>query len=80
LSPSCFSGRKSHLRKTFNKVAPSEETAAKIQESDIWKMENEFYEFAKEHFHFVKRRTFAMKNGVLLEKGLQFMYEKIRPR
>jgi hypothetical protein len=21
-----------------------------------------------------------MKNGVLLEKGLQFMYEKIRPR
>ena len=74
------SGRKSHLRKTFNKVAPSDDTIAKIQESEIWKMEHEFYEFAKEHFHFVKKRTFEFKNGFMQERKQQFGYEKIRPR
>ncbi|XP_074655242.1 heparan sulfate 2-O-sulfotransferase 1-like isoform X2 [Tubulanus polymorphus] len=73
-------GRKSHLRKTFNKQPPSPSALSKIRESDIWKMENEFYEFAKDHFHFIKRRTFTAKHGVLMEKGLQFNYEKIRPR
>ena len=79
---SCFYllGQKSHLRKTFHKIPPKDETISRIQESTIWKMENDFYEFAKEQFHFVKKWTFDLKNGFLKEKKQQFMYEKIRPR
>lgn len=73
-------GNKSHLRKTFSKVPPSPNTVKKIHESTIWKMENEFYEFAKEQFHFVKRRMFLLKDGRMTLKGRQFLYEKIRPR
>ena len=43
-------------------------------------MENEFYQFAKEQFHFLKKKTFEYKNGYLQERKQQFMYEKIRPR
>jgi len=74
------SGRKSHLRKTFNKQSPSEDTISRIQDSPIWKMEQDFYEFAKEHFHFVKKRTFEYRNGYMQERKQQFSYEKIRPR
>lgn len=73
-------GKKSHLRKTTNKIEPSPETVSKIQQSPIWKMENEFYEFALEHFHFIKKRTLTIKDGVLTDKGQQFLYEKIRPK
>lgn len=75
-----FSGRKSHLRKTSNKVQPKPETLEKIQESQVWKLENEFYEFAVEQFHFIKHQTFDLTNGAYVEKGNRFHYEKIRPR
>jgi heparan sulfate 2-O-sulfotransferase HS2ST1 len=74
------SGRKSHLRKTFNKVIPREDTIRKIQDSDVWKMENDFYHYVKEQFHVVKKRTFEYKNGYMVERQQQFGYEKIRPR
>ncbi|CAD5121520.1 DgyrCDS10021 [Dimorphilus gyrociliatus] len=74
-------GRKSHLRKTFNKLPVSEETINKFQDSPIWKLENEFYQFAKYHFHFIKKRTFALlKDGHLQQQPSQFSFEKIRPR
>ncbi|KAL4219659.1 Heparan sulfate 2-O-sulfotransferase 1 [Mactra antiquata] len=53
-----LNGEKSHLRQTNKKEQPSEDSVAKIQESTIWKMEHEFYEFALEQFHFQKRLTF----------------------
>lgn len=75
-----FLGRRSHLRKTFNKIPPSKETMAKIRQSEIWKMEQEFYEFAKEQFNYVKKRTFQYRDGYMQERRQQFGYEKIRPR
>ncbi|GIY13513.1 heparan sulfate 2-O-sulfotransferase 1 [Caerostris darwini] len=73
-------GKKSHLRKTFNKTYPSPDTVAKIQASRIWQMENEFYDFVVQQFHFIRKRTLTVKDGVISDKGQQFMYEKIRPR
>ncbi|KAK3087715.1 hypothetical protein FSP39_009535 [Pinctada imbricata] len=73
-------GTKSHLRKTFNKREPSQETLDTIRESKIWKMENEFYQFVLEQFRFIKSQTFESSNGGYTEKGNKFHYEKIRPR
>lgn len=74
-------GKRSHLRKTFNKVQPSQETIEHFKRSPIWQMENEFYEFAAEQFEFAKKRTLvATQDGQLTELGQQFFYEKIRPK
>ncbi|XP_035684946.1 heparan sulfate 2-O-sulfotransferase 1-like isoform X1 [Branchiostoma floridae] len=73
-------GGKSHLRKTSNKQEPSKETIRKIQRSQIWQMENDFYQFALNQFHHVVRRSLRRVNGELTPLGAQFFYEKIRPR
>ncbi|XP_014677747.1 PREDICTED: heparan sulfate 2-O-sulfotransferase 1-like [Priapulus caudatus] len=74
------SGKKSHLRKTFNKASPAPETIAKIEATRVWQMESEFYEFARDQFHFQKKRTMVETDGVLVDRGQQFMFEKIRPK
>lgn len=72
-----LNSNKSHLRQTSSKITPSAETVAKIQESTVWKMENELYEFALENFEFVKRKILSNEpNGVVQT----FFYEKIRPK
>ncbi|XP_012941071.1 heparan sulfate 2-O-sulfotransferase 1 [Aplysia californica] len=73
-------GHKSHLRKTAKKVPPKPQTIEKIQESTIWKMENDFYEFVLDHFHYIKHLTFEMQDGEVVEKERKFQFEKIRPR
>lgn len=73
-------GSKSHLRKTFNKLRPSPETVAQIQESRVWRMENDFYEFAFKQFNFIKNKTLNELNGRTVDKGKQFFFEKIRPK
>lgn len=65
---------KLHLRKTVGKVKPSVSTENKIKESIVWKMEEEFYEFARTNFNFL-RSKYVMSNG----KRQDFMYEKIKP-
>ncbi|VVC93174.1 unnamed protein product, partial [Leptidea sinapis] len=70
-----LNSNKSHLRQTSSKLEPTQDTVKKIQQSDIWKMENELYEFAYEHFKFVKRKVLA-KDGI----GQTYFYEKIRPK
>lgn len=75
-----FLGTKSHLRRTSHKVPPKPETLAKIQDSKIWKMENEFYQFVRKQFRFVRSQTFQLVKGQYVEKSNRFHFEKIRPR
>lgn len=73
-------GRRSHLRRTANKIVPKQSSIAKVRQSHIWRMEQDFYNFVQEQFHFVKQSTFDVINGEYVEKGNNFHYEKIRPR
>uniref|UniRef100_A0A1A8RIK4 Heparan sulfate 2-O-sulfotransferase 1 n=1 Tax=Nothobranchius rachovii TaxID=451742 RepID=A0A1A8RIK4_9TELE len=73
-------GKRSHLRKTTEKKPPTKETIAKLQQSDIWKMENEFYEFALEQFQFVRAHAVREKDGELYVLAQSFFYEKIYPK
>lgn len=74
------------MRKTRRKVLPSEATVNRIQESKIWKMENEFYEFALAIFRRTKELTLVNGNdlsGGLTAKAIakqRFFYDKIRPK
>lgn len=70
-------GSKSHLRKTNLKLPLRAETISFFKNSTVWQLENQFYEFAKRHFDFIKSRTV---NTDLSGKGQQFFYEKIRPK
>lgn len=76
----CTLGKKSHLRKTTEKKPPTKETTAKLQQSNIWKMENEFYEFALEQFQFVRAHAVREKDGELQVLPQGFFYEKIYPK
>ncbi len=64
----------SHIRKTKHKDSPSDETLNILKSTKIWKMEQEFYEFARSHYEAMKQE--------LLEIGPRrvFHYEKVRPR
>lgn len=73
-------GKKSHLRKTTEKKPPTKETIAKLQQSNIWMIENEFYEFALEHFQFVRAHAVREKDGELYVLAQSFFYEKIYPK
>lgn len=55
-------------------------TGAKLQQSEIWKMENEFYEFALEQFQFVRAHAVREKDGELYILAQNFFYEKIYPK
>lgn len=75
-------GTKSHLRKTFNKMTPNSRTIAKIQQSKVWQMENEFYQFVVDNFNFIRDKTLIKdsSSGSLKEIDQQFFFEKIRPK
>lgn len=70
---------KSHLRQTTSKIEPKPETVREIKNTDVWKMENEFYEFALQQFHFVYKSQMQIKlQGNSLDQ--KYFYEKIRPK
>jgi len=79
-SSSFITGKKSHLRKTSEKKPPTKESIARLQQSAIWKMENEFYEFALEQFQFVRAHAVREKDGELYLLAQNFFYEKIYPK
>ena len=59
---------------------PTEATVAKLKETKVWKMENEFYQFAHSHFNMLKEELseiarFRAKFGT----ERLYHYEKIRP-
>lgn len=72
-----LNSNKSHLRQTSSKIDPSPATVDKIQQSIVWKMENELYEFALEQFNFIKRKL-LVKEANNVEQI--YFYEKIRPK
>lgn len=70
---------KSHLRQTTSKIEPQPETINEIQDSEIWKMENELYEFALQQFHFLYKLQHQIKfQGK--NSPQKYFYEKIRPK
>lgn len=74
------SGDLQHIRKTKHKDYPSESTVARLKETKVWKMENEFYQFAHSHFNMLKDELseiarFRAKFGT----ERLYHYEKIRP-
>ncbi|KAK9510768.1 hypothetical protein O3M35_005485 [Rhynocoris fuscipes] len=71
--------KKAHLRRTNQKMEPSNDTIREIQQSKVWKMEMELYDFALKHFEYLKKK-FVKKDGDLVDKGQQFMFEKIGPK
>lgn len=77
-----FTGNRSHLRRTNQKFEPSDETVRVIQESKIWKLENELYEFARDQFNFVKKHNLIYNKlrNYNVDVGNQFRYEKIYPK
>lgn len=72
-----LNSNKSHLRQTSSKIDPAQRTIDKIQKSIVWKMENELYEFALEHFKFFQRKV-LMKETLGVPQT--YFYEKIRPK
>lgn len=72
-----LNSNKSHLRQTSAKIEPNSLTVEKIQESTVWKMENELYEFALEQFNFVKRKLLTREAN---NAAQIYFYEKIRPK
>ena len=84
LLPNYFSGAtkflqdsgKAHIKHTRHKDPLSEETINKMKNTRVWKLENEFYNFAVKQFN-------AVKTTVLEQKQLKtafYNYEKVRPK
>ncbi|EDO43385.1 predicted protein, partial [Nematostella vectensis] len=73
-------GNKSHLRKTASKQPLQQQTLDFFYKNKIWKMENEFYEFARKVFNGVKKKTLIVNQDGSVTSSVEFFYEKIRPR
>ena len=65
---------KSHIKRTKHKDEISEKTKQKLKSSKIWRMENDFYNFALRQFNWVKKSVMEQKS----QKKHFFSYEKIK--
>lgn len=67
---------KEHIKNTRHKEGVHQDTLIKMRKTKIWKLENDFYNFAAKHFASVKKVVMEQKS-----QGRQFYnFEKIRPR
>ena len=55
----------------------SDQSIARLEASKVWKVENEFYEFAETQFRAVKSALLTSKKNPMLP---HFHYDKIRPK
>ncbi|WKY14429.1 hypothetical protein Q1695_000180 [Nippostrongylus brasiliensis] len=72
---------RAHLRYTKRKYPPTDQTLSIIRRNEVYQMEKEFYEFAKEEFLalFKKATNGTNKAGDILGIQSQYHYEKIKP-
>jgi len=61
---------------------PSEETISRLQNTRVWRLEQDFYNFALDHFHFLTRKGLKEDpdSGQISFRPSAFNYEKIKPK
>ncbi|KAK3801730.1 hypothetical protein RRG08_033914 [Elysia crispata] len=69
-------GRNTQLRKTSKKLPPLPETVKKIKESNIYRLERKFYDFAVEQFRIIKYEILNDR----LKEGDKFLFQNIEPK
>ncbi|KAJ1352070.1 Sir2 histone deacetylase Hst2 [Parelaphostrongylus tenuis] len=76
-----LSESRAHLRNTKRKYPPNDHTLSIVRRNEVYQLEREFYEFAKEEFRAIfKKATNGTNNALdVLRLTLQFHYEKIKP-
>jgi len=72
-------GGKSHLRRTQQKREPLARTRQLVQDSEVWQVEDEFYQFVQQQFNFIKQKTASAAGGRLAKLRRGYHYEKIKP-
>ncbi|VDL76074.1 unnamed protein product [Nippostrongylus brasiliensis] len=72
---------RAHLRYTKRKYPPTDQTLSIIRRNEVYQMEKEFYDFAKEEFLalFKKATNGTNKANDILGIQSQYHYEKIKP-
>ncbi|VDP50866.1 unnamed protein product [Heligmosomoides polygyrus] len=76
-----LSDSRSHLRYTKRKYPPSDQTLSVIRRNEVYRLEKEFYEFAKEEFQAIFKKVTNGTNNArdVLHLKSQYHYEKIKP-
>ncbi|KAK3743272.1 hypothetical protein RRG08_019246, partial [Elysia crispata] len=69
-------GRKTHLRKTSQKLPPLPQTVKKVKESNSYRLERKFYDFAVDQFRIIKNEILNDR----LREGEKFSFTKITPQ
>ncbi|PIO72547.1 heparan sulfate 2-O-sulfotransferase [Teladorsagia circumcincta] len=72
---------RAHLRYTKRKYPPNDQTLSIIRRNEVYQLEKEFYDFAKEEFQAIfKKATNGTNNASdILRLKSQYHYEKIKP-
>ena len=65
------------ILKSYCQFQISDESIAHLEASKVWKVENEFYEFAETQFKAIKS---ALLNSNRSPNLQNFHYDKIRPK
>ena len=68
---------KSHIKKTRHKDELNEETVRKMKASKVWRLENEFYNFAVKQFQSIKKTVIEQKQ---MGGATFYNFEKVRPK
>lgn len=67
---------KEHIKNTRHKEGVHQDTVIKMRKTKIWRLENDFYNFAAKHFQSIKKIALEQKS-----QGRAFYnFEKVRPR